>query len=153
MRGAWTMRGLAATRGAALRGATLRCAAAAVAPVRTGCATSIISSPAARDVVTISVLSMRYPPGRSEGFLPRSPADEDESLSGVLPDVVREYVSRVSCARVAAGDAALLRSVTLHQASGDEVPAVDQHEEDQLERQRHDQRRQHHHAHRHQHRG
>ena len=45
-----------------------------------------------------------------------------------------------------------LRSVALHQAAGDQRPAVDQHEEDQLERQRHHDRRQHHHAHRHEHR-
>ena len=43
--------------------------------------------------------------------------------------------------------------VALHQAARHQVPAVDQHEEDQLERQRHHHRRQHHHAHRHQHRG
>ena len=43
--------------------------------------------------------------------------------------------------------------VALHQAARHQRPAVDQHEEDQLERQRHHDRRQHHHAHRHQHRG
>src|SRR5690242_1592566 len=46
-----------------------------------------------------------------------------------------------------------LASVTLHQAACDQRPAVDQHEEDQLEGQGDHDGWQHHHAHRHQHRG
>ncbi len=45
-----------------------------------------------------------------------------------------------------------LGPVALDQAARHQAPAIDQHEEDQLERQGHDHRRQHHHAHRHQHR-
>ncbi len=46
-----------------------------------------------------------------------------------------------------------LTPVALDQRACHQAPAVHQHEEDQLERQRHHHRRQHHHAHRHQHRG
>ena len=42
---------------------------------------------------------------------------------------------------------------TLHEAADHQIPAVHQHEEDQLEWQRDQHRRQHHHAHRHQDRG
>src|SRR3712207_5461630 len=41
----------------------------------------------------------------------------------------------------------------LHQRAGDQVPAVDQDEQEDLERQRDEDRRQHHHAHAHQRRG
>jgi len=55
--------------------------------------------------------------------------------------------------RVSATTSEALQAVTAYQRSRDEVPAVDQHEEDQLEWQRDRDRRQHHHAHRHQDRG
>jgi hypothetical protein len=48
---------------------------------------------------------------------------------------------------------ALIRAEALHERARDEAPAVHQHEEDQLERQRDDHGRQHHHAHGHEHRG
>src|SRR5579875_1519200 len=49
--------------------------------------------------------------------------------------------------------ARLLSVEALDQGAGDQVPAVDQHEQQDLERQRDERRRQHHHAHAHQRRG
>ena len=68
----------------------------------------------------------RRPPGAKTDF-PRSPL-----LAGIAPaiadSVKASYQNRWSAPLSAAG-------IALHQAAGDQRPAIDQHEEDQLERQ------------------